>query len=701
MSKVSVLIPSRNEQFLPQTVADIFAKAAGDVEVIVFLDGYWPDPIPEDQPNLAIIHSTQPKGMRGGVKAAAAIAKGEYLMKIDAHCMFDQGFDKKLLGTMQDNWVVIPTRKRLDPEKWEVIQDGRPDINYMYLDENNRGKLDEAKNSDPSLESERLVETNAFQGSCWFMRKDYFEKLGLEDDENFGGSGHEAQEIYYKVHADGGKIIRNKNTWYAHWHKPFGSAKPGQAKSREYLKTFLQDPQRGEMDLSKWIIDKYGLDDSESPILIPGMGRRQMYELFAELGLNSGCEVGVQRGRNAWRMFQTIPNLHLFLVDPYRNHNFGDRRWDERDNQKFKKQTAARLKDNWVIQYLYDFGENTFNEIPDNSLDFVYIDGDHSYEFVMLDILLFRRKVKRGGIISGHDYFYKNSRQARLAKVTAAVDDYTRRHGIKPFFVTDKTHVEEKGDRCASWFWVNDGFPSTNLEKRVDKVGIVQYTDNSGDPLFMEKCRQQIKKCAEINGIDEIVCVSQEPIEDFGRNIVMELERSVLSIFKQVVKGLEESSADVIYLCEHDLIYHPSHFQFKPPEENIFYYDMNRWSLDDVTGKAVFYYTDVPSMMCGFKEHLLNHYSKVLEFVEKNGWRSRYGYSPPKGLPREKRTGKRQSYIAKFPSLDVRRKDAFTRKRMSQEQFRGANSHRGWTEADNVPGWDRTGGRFKEFIQSL
>ncbi len=79
MSKVSIIIPSRNERFLPQTVDDIFRNAAGDIEVIVVLDGYWPDPILADRPNLTLIHFSQARGMRPAINAGAAAARGRAL----------------------------------------------------------------------------------------------------------------------------------------------------------------------------------------------------------------------------------------------------------------------------------------------------------------------------------------------------------------------------------------------------------------------------------------------------------------------------------------------------------------------------------------------------------------------------------------------------------------------------------------------
>ena len=116
---VSVIIPSRSEQFLVPTVDDIFAKATGKIEVIVILDGAWSDPMPKDRPNLHFIHFGRAHGMRPGINAAASIARGDYFMKSDAHCMFAEGFDETLKADCDDNWVVVPRRYSLDAENWK------------------------------------------------------------------------------------------------------------------------------------------------------------------------------------------------------------------------------------------------------------------------------------------------------------------------------------------------------------------------------------------------------------------------------------------------------------------------------------------------------------------------------------------------------------------------------------------------------
>ena len=238
MAKVSILIPARNEPWLVRTVDDIFTKASGDIEVLVLLDGYWPEPILQDRPNLTIIHRSESNGLRAAVNCMADVAKGEYIMKIDAHCMFEKGFDEAMKSNFEPNWISIPSRYSLNAEKWER---GYGPIEYLYLTfpynpdkqfgEGLHGKkwLGETGISDRQnpgqyywMERKRadikIDDVQAFQGSCWFMtRKRFLDIGGL--DERFGTFYQEPQEIGFKVWLSGGRVVINKNTWYAHWHK--------------------------------------------------------------------------------------------------------------------------------------------------------------------------------------------------------------------------------------------------------------------------------------------------------------------------------------------------------------------------------------------------------------------------------------------------------------------------------------------------
>ena len=225
MAKVSFIIPSRNEQFLPQTVDDIYKNATGEFEVIAVLDGYWPNPILKDRPNLTLIH-TDKRGMRSAINSAAALATGKYLCKTDAHCMFAEGFDEVLQRDMEDNWIVIPRRLRLDAINWKIKDVGKIPIDYHYLSCPMTNKDGYSMHGAiwPERARERpdvmIDETMSFQGSLWFMTKNHFENfLGGMSMVGYGTFSQEPQEIGMKTWLGGGKLMTNKNTWYAHLHK--------------------------------------------------------------------------------------------------------------------------------------------------------------------------------------------------------------------------------------------------------------------------------------------------------------------------------------------------------------------------------------------------------------------------------------------------------------------------------------------------
>ena len=109
MAKVSIIIPSRNCQYVSRTVEDIYENATGDFETIVLLDDYWPVPdINYNHPNLTVIHKNKVGGMRNSLNLGAQLAKGKYLAKCDDHCMFGKGFDEILQKDMD---ILNPNQK--------------------------------------------------------------------------------------------------------------------------------------------------------------------------------------------------------------------------------------------------------------------------------------------------------------------------------------------------------------------------------------------------------------------------------------------------------------------------------------------------------------------------------------------------------------------------------------------------------------
>lgn len=224
---VSIVIPARNERFLGKTIEDLLAKAQGEIEIIPILDGYWPDPPIVNDPRVVLLHRGKSRGMRNGINSAVAIAKGDYIMKIDAHCMVSEGYDVELAKSCEPNWVVIPRRKRLDAENWAIQDVGKPDVDYEYLSFPDNPSDFGGPGLNGRIWTERIVERKeimldenlSFQGSCWFLQRPYFYKLELMDEANYGTFWNEAQEIGFKSWLSGGKVMTNKNVWYAHLHK--------------------------------------------------------------------------------------------------------------------------------------------------------------------------------------------------------------------------------------------------------------------------------------------------------------------------------------------------------------------------------------------------------------------------------------------------------------------------------------------------
>lgn len=234
---LSVVIPSRNTDSWPytqRTIDDIFTNSTGEIEIIVVLDGYQPNPPLKECKNLTVISNEKPLGMRTGINTAIALAKGKYVLKCDDHCAFGPGFDEILAADCEDNWIAIPSRYALNGELWERKYGP---IDYLYLcypffkdnqfgygfhgkkwyGENGftGGYFDREKKFKHVLIDDCL----AFQGSCWFTTKENFYRIGGMQTEGYGEFAQEAQELCFKTWLSGGRVVVNKRTWYAHLHK--------------------------------------------------------------------------------------------------------------------------------------------------------------------------------------------------------------------------------------------------------------------------------------------------------------------------------------------------------------------------------------------------------------------------------------------------------------------------------------------------
>jgi glycosyltransferase involved in cell wall biosynthesis len=223
---LTICIPARHEIYLDRCVDDIYKHATGEIEVIVVYDDYWPSPILGDRPGLIQIHHGKRRGMRAAINAAAEIGRGDYLMKVDAHCAFPEGFDEMLTAECDGDWLVTPRRYSLVSDTWSIKLD-KPAVFYEYLSypyENGEMVGLHArywwKERDRARKAYDIDENMSFQGSCWLMPMAYFRRLIYPMDiEHYGLFVGEPQEIGLKVWLSGGRCMLNKKVWYSHLWK--------------------------------------------------------------------------------------------------------------------------------------------------------------------------------------------------------------------------------------------------------------------------------------------------------------------------------------------------------------------------------------------------------------------------------------------------------------------------------------------------
>lgn len=205
------------------TIDSLLKNAEGDIEVIVTLDGAPADRPITDDPRVKTIYFPESRGMREAINAAVAIAEGEHLMRTDSHCMFAERFDTILIDALQPNEIAVPRRYFLDPDKWEVMDMPPVDYEKLVIDPKHN-KFSGQRWSTRTEERKDIPydETMAMQGSCWIMHKKWWEDvIGELQSEGYGTHYQDSHEMVFKTWKAGGRLMLNKNTWYAHKHRNF------------------------------------------------------------------------------------------------------------------------------------------------------------------------------------------------------------------------------------------------------------------------------------------------------------------------------------------------------------------------------------------------------------------------------------------------------------------------------------------------
>ena len=211
------------------------------------------------------------------------------------------------------------------------------------------------------------------------------------------------------------------------------------------------------MDTLKYILEKYKLQPNRMPTEIPNMGRADLPTLFNELGFKIGAEIGVLAGEYSELLCKGIPGLHLNGIDAWKIYWPDYRDYKVQSRLDAEYELAIKRLAPYAVKIIRKMSMKAVEQFDDGSLDFVYIDGNHEYPFVTLDLIHWSKKVRTGGIVAGHDYYETKAKNSRC-HVIPALQGYVRAYKIWPWFVigTKAMNPGETRDRSRSWMFVKE-----------------------------------------------------------------------------------------------------------------------------------------------------------------------------------------------------------------------------------------------------
>lgn len=257
--ELSILIPARSEMFLKNTIEDIIKNSEAETEIIAVLDGAWAEPAIPQHPKVNIIYVPEAIGQRASTNLACRLSKAKYVMKVDAHCSFDKGFDRKMIEGFKktgDDVTMVPVMRNLWAFDWKCYHCGwkkyqgptpekcgqcgksdrlkrkmvwigkeRPQsISYCFDSEPHFqyfGEYTHRPEYNKDKETTGFTKTMSLQGSCFMCTRKNYWKWEL-CDESLGNWGNQGIELALATWFNGGKVLVNHNTWYAHMFRTQG-----------------------------------------------------------------------------------------------------------------------------------------------------------------------------------------------------------------------------------------------------------------------------------------------------------------------------------------------------------------------------------------------------------------------------------------------------------------------------------------------
>lgn len=706
--KLSILIPSRCEMFLAKTVEDLLSNIEGDTEIIIGLDGQWSNPPVVDDNRVSIVFYPESIGQRGMTNQLCRLSNAKYIMKVDAHCAFDKGFDVKMIEAFEkagDNNVIIPIMRNLhvfnfkcsdghtryqgndgpctecgketfkdivwipkiSPQSKSYCFDSEPHFQYF-------GEYCKTSEFKKDLAETGLTESMSIQGSCFMLTREKYWELNI-GDENFGSWGSQGIQIALSFWLSGGKVLVNHKTWYAHCFRTQGGTFgfPYSISGRQVSRAkklagdkLYENNWPNQIYPSSWLLDKFW------PV-------------------KGWSDVDRAKLTEAGTIFTNFRNEKLGILgvvplvpDPMTDHTSSVSPNSVGKEMSVPTMSLSSLSSSSTI----------------SSKDIGSI-GDKSKVEGITTPPIITDMIKDGNIfpLSTGDRSNQPGIYESMDSIESFIDSdlsipHTNNSSPIPAtidiinFNLSKNSINSLGGDTVYDKHIIDVHNTSISEINNKSKGIIFYTDNQLELKIAHKVQRQLRSI----GLP-IVSVSLKPMTNMGKNIYLPLERGKITMFKQQLAALEASDAEIIFFCEHDVIYHPSHFEFTPEKRDVFYYNVNVYKIRSEDGFALWVNNCIQvSGMCGYRDELIKHYKERIALAESSPiWNGNWGYEP--GTPGKtvfKTQFNQETWMSPFPNLDIRHNHNLTKNRWSPDLFRDKKNCEGWTETtvDKLEGWE-------------
>jgi len=305
MKDLSIVIPASNANgiFINKTIENILANMRANTEIIVVYNGARPDPAIPPHDLLTDVYYAEKIGQRAATNAGVQLSKAKYIMKCDAHCSFDEGFDIKMLEAFKevgDNVTMLPVMRNLWAFDWKCYHCGWKKYQgptpekcgacgksdkirrkMLWIGKTNPQSTSYCFDSTPHFQyfedwkhrpqyisdkqAKGLTETMSLQGSCWMLTREKYWELGV-CDESFGSWGSQGIEVACKTWLSGGRVLVNHKTWYAHMFRTQGGdfsfshhiSGRDQEKAKSYARDlFFNNKWPKQIRPLSWLVEKF------------------------------------------------------------------------------------------------------------------------------------------------------------------------------------------------------------------------------------------------------------------------------------------------------------------------------------------------------------------------------------------------------------------------------------------------------------